>query len=189
MTRSEHHGAEAFVRALTEVEVRARRVARRLSLADSDGDDLFQEAAIQAFEKFGDLRDPSRFASWFFAILFRAHRSRARRAALRRWVSLEVLFGGDEPPSPFTVGADEALAGAERFRKALAVLSPKAREAIVAFELEGLTLEEMSTMTGESVGTLKTRLSRARERLREHYVQTDESIRQDQERLAPGSSR
>jgi RNA polymerase sigma-70 factor (ECF subfamily) len=160
-----------FVQAIAPIEGRARRVARRLCASSADGDDLFQDAVLRAFEHFTDLRDPERFSSWFFAILFQAHRARGRRAAIMRFLSLDGIFGGDEPPAPPSASTDETLGNAQRFQAALASLSPKAREAVVAFELEGMTLDEMAAITGDQVGALKTRLSRAREQLRAYYTQ------------------
>ncbi len=160
---------QRFLRMFTPLEPRARRVARRLAASDHDGGDLFQDAVLRAFEKCGDLRDEERFASWFFAILFQTHRARARYAAIRRIVTLEAFLGDDEPESPPTEGADEVMIRAQRFQRALAMLSPAAREAIVAFELEGMTLEELAAVTGDSVNSLSTRLSRARASLRQFY--------------------
>ena len=53
--------------------------------------------------------------------------------------------------------------------RALATLAPLAREAIVLFELEGFTLEELAAAQRDSIPAVKSRLSRARERLRRHY--------------------
>jgi RNA polymerase sigma-70 factor (ECF subfamily) len=71
-----------------------------------------------------------------------------------------------EPQHPPEV---ERIDGAERMSVALASLSAKEREAVVLFELEGFTLEEIASMEGDSLSAVKSRLARARMRLRRHY--------------------
>jgi RNA polymerase sigma-70 factor (ECF subfamily) len=118
---------------------------------------------LRALDRLDDLRDASRFRSWFFAILLSVHRQRHRRAFWRRLLPLDAVR---EPP-----GSPEAerLEGAERMAAALASLSAKEREAVVLFELEGFTLEEIAALSGDSLSAVKSRLSRARLRLRRHY--------------------
>ena len=57
--------------------------------------------------------------------------------------------------------------------QALATLPPTAREAIVLFELEGFTLDEFAAMQDDSIPAVKSRLSRARRRLRDFYEKLD----------------
>jgi RNA polymerase sigma-70 factor (ECF subfamily) len=148
----------------------ARATARRLCRSNADGDDLFQEAVLRAFDKLGELRDEGRFRAWFYAVLLSVHRALHRRSFWRR---LSPLEEADEPSRP---AAADALAGAERMAWALSTLSPEAREAIVLFELEGFSLEEIAAMQGESLSAIKSRLARARERLCRHYQENDGAL-------------
>jgi RNA polymerase sigma-70 factor (ECF subfamily) len=151
---------------LSPLHDQAVATARRLCRSDADGDDLFQEAVLRAFDRLGELRDESRFRAWFYAVLLSVHRTRHRRDFWRRLLPLEEA---EEPSRPAEA---EALDGAERMARALATLSPEAREAIVLFEIEGFTLEEVAALQGESLSAIKSRLSRARERLCRHYEKT-----------------
>jgi RNA polymerase sigma-70 factor, ECF subfamily len=148
---------------LTPVHDRALATARRLCRSNAEGDDLFQETVLRAFDRLGDLRDESRFTSWFFAILLSVHRARHRRDF---WRGLLPLNDASEPSLPAEA---DRVDGAERMTRALGKLSSKEREAIVLFELEGFTLEEIAGMKRESLSAVKSRLSRARARLRRHY--------------------
>lgn len=148
---------------------RARATARGLCRSNVDGDDLFQEAALRALDRLHELRDPRVFRSWFFAVLLSVHRARHRRSFWRRFLPLGD-GPGEEPTHPPEA---EARDGAERMSRALAELSPEAREAIVLFELEGFTIEEIAELQGASISNVKSRLSRARERLRRHYEKSD----------------
>jgi RNA polymerase sigma-70 factor (ECF subfamily) len=155
----------------------AARTARRLSRTPDDGDDLLQEAVLRAFDRLDTLRDPNRFRSWFFAVLLSVHRNRHRRAFWRRFLPLDVLReGGHEP-----VGADGAREAELRRRawrasRALAQLPPEQREAIVLFEMEGYSIEEIAGFQNVSLSAVKSRLARGRERLRRFYERLDSDV-------------
>jgi RNA polymerase sigma-70 factor (ECF subfamily) len=152
---------------LAPLHDRARATARRLSACDAEGDDLFHDAVVRACDRLDDLRDPAAFRGWFFAILFTMHRRRARRAFWRKLLPFDFAEG-DGPSAP-DAPADVVHQRSERFRRALATLPAAAREAVVAVDVEGFTLAELAAVTGEPIGTVKARLSRARVRLRAFY--------------------
>src|SRR5437773_6950820 len=68
----------------------ARATARRLCRSHADGDDLFHETVLRAFDHFDELRDAGKFRSWFFAVLLSVHRARHRRSFWRRLVPLSA---------------------------------------------------------------------------------------------------
>jgi len=148
----------------------ARATARRLGRSSLDGDDLFQEAVVRAFEKLPDLRDASRFRSWFYAVLLSVHRSRSRRGFWRRFLPLDdVVGGGGEPAGDDGGGWEEERRRAERASRALATLPAVQREAVVLFDVEGFSIEEVAAAQKASVSAVKSRLARGRARLRRHY--------------------
>jgi RNA polymerase sigma-70 factor (ECF subfamily) len=148
----------------------AAATARRLSRSAGDGDDLFQEAVIRAYDKLPSLRDESRFRPWFYSILLSVHRNRSRRGFWRRFLRLDGKDG-----RPIDVAGedgatwDEERRGAERVSRALACLTPDQREAVVLFEMDGFSIEEITAIQRVSMSAVKSRLSRARRRLRRHY--------------------
>lgn len=142
---------------------RARATARRLCRSHADGDDLFHEAVLRALDRIDDLRDAGRFRSWFYAVLLNAHRAHHRRSFWRRLVPL------DDVSEPAVDGPDDGVDGARRMARALATLAPAEREAVVLFELDGFTLEEVAALQESSIPAVKSRLVRARARLRRHY--------------------
>jgi len=160
--------AERLVELLGPFHSQAAAVARRLARSNADGDDLFQETVLRALVALPTLRDASRFRSWFFAILLRLHRNRARRSFWQRFLPLDV----DAPHE--VVGEDGSAWEEERIRarrvsRALATLPPEQREAVVLFELEGFSIEEIAMMQHASVSAVKSRLSRGRAHLRRIY--------------------
>lgn len=160
--------AERLMALLTPLHDAARATARRLCRSHADGDDLFHEAVLRALDRLPTLRDEARFRAWFYAVLLSVHRARHRRRFWRRLLSLD--HARDAPAPGDDAGAWE---GAERMAGALATLGAKAREAIVLFELEGFTLEELAALQHASIPAVKSRLSRARAQLRRHYQRLD----------------
>lgn len=157
---------------LAPLHDRARATARRLCRSNAEGDDLFHEAVLRAFDRLGELRDESSFRAWFYAVMLSVHRARHRRGLWRRFLSLD-----EADVEPLTEGEADGREGAERMTRALATLSAEAREAIVLFTLEGMSLEEVASLQGASLSAIKSRLSRARGRLRLHYERTDAAMR------------
>jgi len=159
-----------LIRLLTPIHEQAVATARRLSRSLHDGDDLYQEAVVRAYQKLNGLRDESRFRSWFFATLLSRHRSRVRRPR-REWVSIEDTLGRPEEP----VGQDGTMWAEERRRseraaRALAGLAPVQREAVVLHDIDGFSVEEVASMQDVTPSAVKSRLARGREKLRRFYL-------------------
>ncbi len=148
----------------------ALTTARRLSRSPDAGDDLFQDAVLRAFEKLPALRDEASFRSWFYAVLLSMHRSRSRRDFWRRFVSFDDGVEWDGGPAGEDGAAwEEERTRAERASRALAALPAVQREAVVLFEVDGMSVEEVAAAQKASVSAVKSRLARGRARLRRHY--------------------
>ncbi|HYQ88020.1 MAG TPA: RNA polymerase sigma factor [Candidatus Binatia bacterium] len=179
---------DRLIRLLGPFHEQAVATARRLSRSAHDGDDLYQEAVLRAYDKLNGLRDESRFRSWFFATLLSRHRSRVRRPR-REWLPIEETLGRRDEP----VGEDGALwederRRAERAARALAGLKPDQREAIVLHDIEGFSVEEVADLQGATIPAVKSRLTRGREKLRSFYLRhARESEGPRNERLTAGS--
>lgn len=170
---------ERLLGLLQPLHDRARRTARRLCASAADGDDLFQEAVLRAFYHLPSLREESRFGGWFYAVMLSVHRARSRVSFWRRFLPLEGAGsaageprGGsawerstDLPPAL----AEEARGRAQRLALALQQLPAEQREAVVLFEVEGFSIEEIAALQQASVNAVKSRLHRGRQRLRQHY--------------------
>lgn len=155
---------------LEPIHERAVATARNLCRSPGDGDDLFQEAVLRAFDKLHTLRDEARFRSWFFAVLISVHRSRWRRSFWRRFLPLD----GGTAESPDPVGEDgrrheEEFLAARRAARALSRLPAEQREAVVLYELEGFSMEEVAAIQGATVPAVKARVFRGRRKLRRFY--------------------
>ena len=163
-------GWSRLVALLAPIHDSVRGTARHLARDSAEGDDLFQETLLHAYRKISGLRNPWSFRSWFYAVLLSIHRRRSRRAILRRFLSLESEMERGFEPEDGTV-TDEELRHrrSERVSRALATLPAVQREAVVLFELEGFSVEEISMLQKVSVSAVKSRLQRGRDRLRRFY--------------------
>ncbi len=142
----------------------ARYATRMLGSRDA-AEDAVQDALVRAFDHLADCRQPDNFAGWLFLILRnRCFAERRRRA--REGRSLEE---GDEAFAS-TERPDGTVEQAERMRaldRALGELTPEQREVFVLKHVEGLAYEEIARLTGATVASLKMRMHRAYDRLRE----------------------
>lgn len=146
----------------------AYTLARYLTRNDHDAEDVVQDAYLRAFTYRDTYRgDGAQSArAWLLAIVRNTAYSWRRRAANRADATAfdEVAHSeatADQNPEATMLGN----AAKDVVRRALAELPPEFREVIVLRELEGLSYREISEVAGVPVGTVMSRLSRARERL------------------------
>jgi RNA polymerase sigma-70 factor (ECF subfamily) len=143
----------------------AHNLARWLARNAQDAEELVQEAYLRAFEAYDSFRGQSPKA-WLLAIVRNTCYSRLRRASARG----EPAEFDEQTHTPESVAGDpESLAlKAEDGRLlagALEELPEEYREAIVLRELEELSYKEIAAIAGVPIGTVMSRLARARERL------------------------
>lgn len=141
------------------------RYVRRM-LAGPD-DDVVQEVWLAVFKGLPKLRKPERFTPWLFTI--------ARRAVTNR---LRDTYGQPEPepdPPEESSGPDEtdAVADREVLADALGALPVREREVLMLFYLEDLPQETCAQICGVPVGTVKSRLNRARKLLRDELTRKE----------------
>ncbi len=125
----------------------ARYAARMLGSFDA-AEDAVQDAFVRAFDQLAQCREPDKFAGWLFLIL-RNRCFAERRRETREGRRLEQ--------------GDEAVAGPDRPDGTV----EEQREVFVLKHVEGLAYEEIARMTGATVASLKMRMHRGYDRLRE----------------------
>jgi RNA polymerase sigma-70 factor (ECF subfamily) len=160
---------ERLMRLLAPIHAQAARVARRLCRSADEGDDLYQETVLRAFDKLDGLRDESKFRSWFYATLLSRHRTRWRKARRDPLPMDRALDPGSEPAGEDGSAWEQERRQANRVARALSRLPAEQREAIVLYEIEGHSVEQVAAMQGVSPSAVKSRLARGRERLRRFY--------------------
>ena len=150
---------------------RAYRLAGLILGHAADAEDVTHDAAVRAWQSAGTLRDPAAFEAWFDRIVVNACRDRIRRNRRVRFVSLPE---DDERPidDPFQslLDRDEALRVIRR-------LGPDERAVVILHYWADLPLTAVAERLGWPVGTVKTRLHRALEAMRdEQQVQVNRKV-------------
>jgi RNA polymerase sigma-70 factor (ECF subfamily) len=141
-----------------------RRFARALSGDPALADDLVQDCVERAMVK-SHLYDPARpLRTWLYAVLRNIYISGLRRSGRSTIVkAVEELVDGEDSVPP----EQEHAMAAGSITEALDRLSPQHREVIVLVGLEEMSYRDVSEILGVPLGTVMSRLSRAREHLRQ----------------------
>jgi len=159
-----------FVALVNGVKVELYNFAFRLTGTREEAEDLLQESYFKAYKYFHQLRDENKFKEWIFQITANQFKN-----FLRKKKKENTYFQDDqervftEPEKSFR-NPDEVCMKNDRsavVRRALQMISPKMRNVLVLFELEGYSIEEVSETLGISRGTVKSRLHYARKKLRD----------------------
>ena len=125
-------------------------------------DDLVQEAVLRGLSHLHQFRRGTNFQGWMFTILRNQFHSNYRKRR-REVEDADGLYAAKVAIPP----EQGAYLDFTDFRGALAKLSPEQREALLLIGAEGLTYEETAEICGTKVGTIKSRVNRARKRLAE----------------------
>lgn len=155
----------------------ANTLARWLLRDVGEAEDVVQEAYLRAFRAF-DTFAGTEIKPWLLRIVRNcAYRRLTNRRRGSNVVSIEEAFRSDDEQGESRVASEEPnaeerlLASADRSLAldALAALSPVYREVIVLREIEELTYSQIAEISGIPIGTVMSRLSRARAELREAF--------------------
>jgi RNA polymerase sigma factor (sigma-70 family) len=149
----------------------AYNLARWLTRNDADAEDIVQEACLRAFRAIRTFADGSARA-WFLIIVRHTTYSwlgKNRSAALVITDDLEAFEHAGAVSSDSEVKTPEseliAAADASRLRAAIRHLPPPFRETLILRDLQELDYKEIATITEAPIGTVMSRLARARQRL------------------------
>ena len=171
----------AFNRLVMAYQNTAYNVAYRI-LGDADAaDDACQEAFLSAFKGIQNFRGGS-FKSWILRIVTNACYDQLRYKGRRPANSLEEvaeqpdysakLVNGHERPEEYALRQELSHV----IQEAITNLPPEQRTVVVLSDIQGFAYQEIAEITGVSLGTVKSRLSRARMKLRDHLLENQELL-------------
>ena len=172
--KAQHGEVDAFNMLVLKYQDMLYRIAWRILHDEFAADDATQNAMIQAFKNIKSFRGGS-FKSWLARVTVNASYDELRRWRRQPSISLEQFNReGDEIESPFwmrdsATGPDEAAESVEMndaIQRCLQSLVPDYRTVVVLVDIEGLSYEEAARATRIPVGTVKSRLARARMQIR-----------------------
>ncbi len=170
LRRAQNGDPGAFEQLMTPLENRIWRVCWHYTGNRETAEDCAQEAMLRIWRGLNTFRGDCAFETWVSRIAANCCLDELRRRKRDQSVSIEPLReAGYDPPDPKPGTAEQAEAADERqrLRECITRLPEEQREALVLTQLEGVPYEEAAEQLGISQGTLKSRINRAKQRLRE----------------------
>lgn len=143
--------------------------------------DLAQETFLRVYQKIGQFRGESSLRTWIYRIALRQaanHRRWWLRRRRHRTISLDEPGDGDHPPVSQTLADARPTCEAvlldrereEQLERALSRVKPAYRSAVILRDVEGCSYEEIAQILRVSLGTVKSRIARGREILRQELT-------------------
>ena len=166
----------AYEELLTRFQQPVYNIVYRLVTDASDAADVVQEVFLKVFRSINGFRGQSSLKTWVYRIAVNEAHNHRRWFARKRGqetgleddqgegVTYEQVLP-DHGPSPFEIAADHETRAA--IEDALKRVKPAFREALVLREMEGLSYEEIAEVLQANINTVKTRIVRGRQSLRE----------------------
>jgi len=164
---SPHDEFDALVRPHLQ---RLYKLAYRFTRQQDDAEDLVQDLLLKLFPRLDEMRDIEKLSPWLSRILYRMYIDRYRsqqRSPLQLIDNEESFYSDKESKQP---QPGEQLASGqhtELLQQALNQLNEDQRGLVILHDVEGYTLQEISQLQDTALGTLKSRLNRARGKLRD----------------------
>lgn len=159
---------DAFGLLVERYQSRIYNLAMALGVRRADAEDVAQEAFVRAFQGIRRFRGDARFRTWLYQIAVNAVRSYHASPYQREAASPAthedrgMTREGPATDDPFV----RRLADRDLIDRALAGLPPEWREAVTLRDAEGFSYREIADMTGMPLGTVESRIFRARQQLR-----------------------
>ncbi|MHB9132017.1 MAG: sigma-70 family RNA polymerase sigma factor [Armatimonadota bacterium] len=175
LVRRVQHGDDgAFDRLVELCAPRVYNLAFRLLGNTEDAQDIGQEAFVRVYQAIPRFKGDAAFSTWLYRIVSNACYDALKRRR-RSPVTFTEFADDDNASSPLDMvaaphTAEDALLQRERQRvvqHAITELPDIFRLVLVLYDLQGLSYQEIAEVTGQPVGTVKSRLNRARNMLRE----------------------
>ena len=172
MDRTDNTKSTGFDQLLRPHMERLYRLAFRLAGNKAEAEDLFQDVLTKIYVRLDELIEIDHPGSWLSRVMYNHFVDNRRKYARQRLVMVEeARLPGDSIESlPGSNGPErdvERLDNIMQLETALAELSDEHRLVVLLHDSEGYKLTEIQSLTGDPIGTIKSRLHRARARLRE----------------------
>ncbi len=175
VAKARQGGVEAFTQLVNRYEGNIFRLARHITQNPEDAEDVLQETFLKAYEHLDEFQGNSKFYTWLVRIAVNQSLMKLRKRKTDASVSLDDPFDtGEETltreiavwdPNPELSYSREELR--DILERAIESLPPTFRAVFALRDIEGLSTEETAAMLNLSIPAVKSRLLRARLRLRE----------------------
>ncbi len=167
VVRAREGDRDAFARLFREHQVRVYNLVVYLLGDPTEAEDVTQRAFVRAWEELPRLRDPQAFTAWLNRVARNLASDRARAGAARARAQAAGATPSDD--GPVATPPEEVVAQreqGERVHQAVASLASPHQEVVVMHHFEGTPVQEVAERLGLPLGTVLSRLARARAALR-----------------------
>jgi RNA polymerase sigma-70 factor (ECF subfamily) len=163
---------DAFDQLVAAYETTVHRILGQLNVVGADVEDLTQDVFLRIYRNLHRFRGQSSFYTWLYRItvnVFFDHNKKRKRADVRlnrlQNALVDASNQGPDLQDPFRATVESLTRDA--FSRAIERLPEPFRDVVAMREVEDLSYEEIAMIAGISIGTVRSRLSRARARLKE----------------------
>ena len=165
----------AFDELIRTYEKRVYNLAYRLSGHYDEANDISVDAFLRVYQAIRLFRGDANFSTWLYRIVTNVYLDRRKRSKNKQNLPLEEYIELEEnsvtrqieDPAPTPAQTAEARERSDLLQDAISALPDYQRAMIVLYHTEGLSYEEIAAAMGLKIGTVKSRLNRARLMLRE----------------------
>lgn len=161
LLRSRQGDKEAFTRLAEQYHSYIWRVAWRFMGNREDAEDLAQEIWMKVFMQLPGYKGEAAFTTWLYRVAANTCRDALRQRYRRREESWEA-----EVPAPERLDIEGEL----DIQQLLNLLPPEQRLVLICRDVQGFSYEEIAALLGINKGTVKSRLARARQNLRQLWL-------------------
>ncbi len=183
LRRAKRGDAEAFEQLMTPLEQRIWRICWHYTGDREAASDCGQDTMLRIWRALGNYRGDCAFETWVYRVAANTCMDWLRKKKRDRSESMEPLREqGFDPADPKPGTEEQAVAADEhrQLREAIARLPEEQREALVLTQLEGVSYEDAAKQLAVSEGTVKSRVNRAKAKLKEWLSEMGE--------LSPGNN-
>ena len=161
---------QAFEELMQSHESRIYAIALRMMGNREDAQDCAQEAMVRIYRAMGSFKGQSALATWIYRITMNTCLDELRRRKARKVTSLDSLVDNGWSPTDTGDTPEEHGLRVEKqnaLNQAIQSLPDDMRAAIILRDVKGYSYDEIASILDANVGTIKSRISRGREKLRE----------------------
>jgi RNA polymerase sigma-70 factor (ECF subfamily) len=181
ISRARRGDVAAFEELISAYERKVYNLAYRMCGEREDAADLAQEALVRAFRAIGRFREQSQFSTWLYRIVVNVCLDHQRSRKRHPTVSLDEPMPGEDGDLTRQIVADtpdpqahyEQLETQMAVQRAISRLSADHRTVVVMRDIQDMAYEDIAAALGLALGTVKSRLNRARQALREELQRAE----------------
>ncbi len=185
--KSQAGDVEAFELLIDSYDRRAYNIAYRVMGNEEDAKDMAQEAMLRVFRSIKDFKGQSSFSTWLYRIVTNVCLDELRRRKNVKYISIDSTIQTEDGEMHIELSSDmetpesayERLEQRELIKRAIQELNDEYRSVIVLRDIQGFSYEEISNILDCSLGTVKSRINRARTMLRDRLKASMELSREN----------